>query len=57
MSIRIQRRWRGFITRKKFYENLVKDQYQASSKLLRRRILGYKLSMISSKMQRNMEQR
>ena len=55
-AIKIQKNYRGYITRKKIYTAL-SGTYKATSTLFRRRLLGYKLRTLSEKMEKRIKQK
>lgn len=48
--IKIQASFRGSRARKRLYEQLIESGYKAQSKLFGRRLIGYKMWRLSSKM-------
>ncbi|CAD8208058.1 unnamed protein product [Paramecium octaurelia] len=54
--IKIQALFRQFRCRKQFYERMIKMQYKPENSLLKRKLLFYKLSRISSRMSKTIQQ-
>ena len=55
--IKLQKFIRGFIIRRKFYLGLQKNGYKATSTLLKRRLLGFKLQLLNEKMTKKVRTR